>query len=77
MVVQKEIRKIKRKIDYFMIILKNWDNCEVMWMHYYRQELPIRGTHTKNHIESFNRKIKRRLKRTMLFTECFIFFYFN
>jgi hypothetical protein len=38
-----------------------------MWMHYYRAELPIRATHTNNHIESFNRKIKRRMKRNMHF----------
>jgi transposase-like protein len=40
-----------------------------MWMHYYRSELPIRATHTNNHIESFNRKIKRRIKRNMHFTK--------
>jgi hypothetical protein len=38
-------------------------------MHYYRAELPIRATHTNNHIESFNRKIKRRIKRNMHFTK--------
>ncbi len=38
-----------------------------MWMHYYRAELPIRSTHTNYHVESFNRKIKRRMKRNMHF----------
>ena len=66
---KKQIKNIS--VNFYEYFLKNWDNCKEMWMHYYRSELPIRATHTNNHIESFNRKLKRRLKRTMHFSECF------
>lgn len=46
----------KQFYDYF---IKNWDNCQEMWMHLYRRNMATRGTNTNNHIESFNRTIKR------------------
>ena len=64
---KKQINEISSK--FYEYYLKNWDNCKEIWMHYYRSELPIRATHTDNHIESFNRKIKRRAKSTMHFTD--------
>ncbi len=57
---------------FYEYFIQSWDNCKEMWMHYYRAELPIRATHTthtKHHIQSFNRKIKRRIKRNMHFTK--------
>jgi transposase-like protein len=56
-------------IPFYEYFIQNWDNCKETRMHYYRAELPIRATHTNNHIESFNRKIKRRIKRNLHFTK--------
>jgi hypothetical protein len=56
-------------IPFYVYFIQNLDTCKEMWMHYYRSELPIRATHTNNHIESFNRKIKKRIKRNMHFTK--------
>lgn len=40
----------------------NWMNCEEMWIQFHRRKLNNFNTHTNNHIEAFNRKIKRFIK---------------
>ena len=49
--------------------MKNWRNCEDMWIQLYRKDLAILATQTNNHIESFNRVIKRRIRANMHLSE--------
>ena len=41
-----------------------------MWMQYFRKNLLIFATNTNNHIEAFNRRIKRTIKPSMHLSEC-------
>lgn len=62
-----EINRLSKAFyEYFE---KNWKNCEEMWIRSYRNELAILDTHTNNHIEVFNRTIKRFIKPSMHLSE--------
>ena len=71
---EEEIEELKKKFDIYEdfknYYYSNWETCKEMWMFIYRQQLLIFGTNTNNHIESFNRHIKRRIQPNMHMNEC-------
>ena len=57
----------KEFYDYF---LRNWDNCQEMWVLHRRSKLPHFKNHTNNRLESFFGKLKGVVHGDMSMTEC-------
>jgi hypothetical protein len=65
-----KLHELKEFDSFYRFFDKNWLNCKEMWMCFYRRTLNTRNTNTNNHIESFNRAIKRRLNSKLHISEC-------
>jgi hypothetical protein len=59
-------------VSFYNYLKKNWVPCEKIWVHYHRREAINFGTHTNNHIEAFNRRIKRSIKYSYHLSETII-----
>ena len=62
----KSASKSTNFIDYFE---KNWMSCVEMWVIKYRNNTMTFGYNTNNHIESYNRQLKRVIKSSMHMSE--------
>ncbi|CAF1026395.1 unnamed protein product [Brachionus calyciflorus] len=64
--------KAKKSKDFLNYFDKNWHNCQDLCVRYYRQALPTLGTHTNNHLESYNNNLKISIKARSHLTDCIV-----
>lgn len=57
-------------MDFFDYFCRNWDNCQEMWVEYFRYKLPYFRVNTNNHLESFFGKLKEGLPSSATMSEC-------
>lgn len=68
-----ELRELAKKFkDFLSYFEKNWHSCQKLWVRYFRQKLPTLGTHTNNHLESYNNNIIISIKPQSHLTECIV-----